>query len=285
MGETRELGDNLSSCHSLSLYFPYSLLRDRYPRDGYDRIWFARANRTGWTTVSRDQEIKSNETGTESLPQVVLRTAIVYEDLSFTVTVGSDEKIVIFLYFAELQLMRSNDTREFYVLQDGQLLYGPYRPSYLQGETLYTGFPTGLATKLCTLNSTSNSTRPPMINAREVYGLKRLESSPTDSGDGQFQSPIDIVLLSFHFAGSSERNGRSFTLNRERDLEDQRRVQGKEELAGGSLPSTGAGVGRSGLPLPYHGDSSDCFSVRYLAPRTLVFKMFSFGLDLRDEYC
>ena len=136
-----------------------------------------------------------------------------------------------------------------------------------------------------TLNSTSNSTRPPMINAHEVYKLKQLESSPTDSGDGQFPSPIDILLLSFHFAGSNERNGRSFTLNRERDLEDQRRIQGKEELAGGSLPSTGAGVGRSGLPLPYHGDSSDRFSVRYLAPRTLVFKMFSFGLDSRDEYC
>ena len=285
MGETRALGDNLSSCYSLSLYFSYSLLRDRYPADPYDRIWFASANQTGWTRVSTDKDVNRNDIGVSTVPQAVLKTAIVSQGLSFRVTVPSDEKIILFLYFAELEQLGSNETREFNVLHDGERWYGPYRLNYSIGETLYTRFPTVQTTSLYTLNSTLNSTRPPMINAREAYGLKQLESSPTDSGDGQFPSPTDIILLSFHLAGSSEHNGRSFIRDRERDLEDQRRVRGQKELAGGSLPSTGVGMGRSGLPLRCLGDPSDRFSVSYLAPRSLVFNMFSFALDSPDEYC
>ena len=111
----------------------------------------------------------------------------------------SDEKIILFLYFAELELLGSNETREFNVLYDGKLWYGPYRLNYSIGGTLYTGFPGVETTSFYTLNATSDSTRPPMINAREAYGLKQLESLPTDSGDGEFRSPIDTLLLSFHF--------------------------------------------------------------------------------------
>ena len=235
--------------------------------------------------MSTDKDVSRNATGLSTVPQAVLKTAIVSEGLSFRVTVASDEKIILFLYFAELEQLGSNETREFNVLYDGRPWYGPYRLNYSIGGTLYTAFPGLETTSLYTLSATSNSTRPPMINAREVYGLKQLESSPTDSGDGQFRSPIDILLLSFQFAGSSEYNGRSFIRDRERDLQGQRRVRGEKELAGGSLPSTGAGVERSGLPLRFLGDHSDRFSVSYLAPRSVEFNMISFALDSQDEYC
>ena len=160
--------------------------------------------------MSTDQDIIRNTTGTSSMPQAVLRTAVISEGLSFTVALGSDEKIVLFLYFAELQQLRSDETREFNVLEAGLVWYKSFRPSYLKGMTVYTDQTGVETTALFSLNSTSNSTRPPMINAREVYGLKRLEFSPTDSGDSEFLSLIDIFLLFFDFVGWKDDNQESF---------------------------------------------------------------------------
>ena len=209
--ETRVQGKPLSSSYSVRFYFSYSPLRDRYPEDPYDRIWFRGANQSGWTTVSTDKDINTvGNNGVSSVPQAVLKTAVVSEGLSFRVTVGSNERHYLFMYFAELEQLGSNETREFNVHADGQLWYGPFRPRYLVGGNLYTARSGTNTTYLYTLDSTSNSTRPPMINAREVYGLKQLESSPTDFGDSESPSLTDILLLSFHFTGICADNQGSF---------------------------------------------------------------------------
>ena len=67
---------------------------------------------------------KSTESSALTVPYAVLRTAAISEDLSI-VTVGSDEKIFIFMYFVELERLGSNEMREFIMLSDGQLWYGP----------------------------------------------------------------------------------------------------------------------------------------------------------------
>ena len=156
----------------------------RYPADPCDRLWFGTGDRAGWKTVATDREI-SRDNGAISVPQSVMRTGVVSEDLGFTVTVGPEERIILVLYFAELERLAENETREFNVLQDGQLWNGPYRPTYLSGETLYTKRSADIRRRSYAIKSTVKATLPPIINAREVYGAKQIIPwARTDSLDG-----------------------------------------------------------------------------------------------------
>ena len=56
---------------------------------------------------------KSTESGALTIPHEILGTAAISEDLSFTATVDSDEKIFIFMYFKELEQLGSNEIEGF----------------------------------------------------------------------------------------------------------------------------------------------------------------------------
>ena len=169
---------------SLYKYMTQNTITPRYPTDPFDRIWFGTLNRTGWTTVTGSGNITRIPGDTSLVPDTILKTATVAYNLNFTASVNSGEKLYVFLYFAELQRLRSNETREFSVLADGQLWYGWYRPTYMTSGMLYTSRPGTATSANYSFIATGNSTLPPMINAREVYGLRVRESLPTDDGDG-----------------------------------------------------------------------------------------------------
>ncbi|CAA6672937.1 unnamed protein product [Spirodela intermedia] len=158
----------------------------RYPVDPYDRIWFGNVTQTGWSTVTANGDINRPEADIWVVPGEILRTATVAERLVFYFSGGPQEKLYLFLYFAELQQLGPNETREFNVLSNGQLLYGQYRPTYLNSGVLYSLRPVPYRLKTTynfTLEATANSTLPPMINAHEIYSLKQQEESPTDALD------------------------------------------------------------------------------------------------------
>ncbi|CAA7410160.1 unnamed protein product [Spirodela intermedia] len=158
----------------------------RYPVDPYDRIWFGNVTQTGWSTVTANGDINRPEADIWVVPGEILRTATVTESLVFYFSGGPQEKLYLFLYFVELQQLGPNETREFNVLSNGQLLYGQYRPTYLNSGVLYSLRPVPYSLKTTynfTLEATANSTLPPMINAHEIYSLKQQEESPTDALD------------------------------------------------------------------------------------------------------
>ncbi|CAA6674996.1 unnamed protein product [Spirodela intermedia] len=166
----------------------------RYPVDPYDRIWFENFNPTGWRTVRATGEIIRPESDWRLVPAEVLRTATVAESLTFSFSSDPQEKLYVFMYFAELQRLGSNETREINVFSSGELWYGPYRPKYMTAEILYTFRPGTGTSHNYTLLATENSTLPPIINAREVYSLKQLEELPTGGRDGE--SPFLLLLHS-----------------------------------------------------------------------------------------
>ncbi|CAA6672936.1 unnamed protein product [Spirodela intermedia] len=157
------------------------------PVDPYDRIWFGNVTQTGWRTVTANGDINRPEADIWVVPGEILRTATEAKSLVFHFSGGPQEKLYLFLYFAELQQLGPNETREFNVLSDGQLLHGAYRPTYLTLDVLDNLLPEPQSVKMTynfTLEATANSTLDPMINAHEIYSLKQLEESPTDAHDG-----------------------------------------------------------------------------------------------------
>ncbi|CAA6672849.1 unnamed protein product [Spirodela intermedia] len=167
----------------------------RYPVDPYDRIWFAKLNRTGWRTVRTNGDINRQERDTSLVPAELLRTATFAESLAFNFSRGPQEKLYLFMYFAEVEQLGTNETRELNVFSNGQLWYGPYRPKYLTAGALYTSRAGTIATYNFTFEATANSTLPPIINAREVYSLKQVELSPTDARKCLFLSDVTAKAM------------------------------------------------------------------------------------------
>ena len=111
-------------------------------------------------------------------------------DLDFSWQIPSDHPdnssgYYVYLHFAEIQKLPSNQSRQFNIFHNGEFLSGPYTPLYLQAETLY--FPTRLieGKNTIVLSKTANSTLPPIINAWEVYSVKQFPQSETDQQDGE----------------------------------------------------------------------------------------------------
>ncbi|CAA6672844.1 unnamed protein product [Spirodela intermedia] len=144
----------------------------RYPEDPYDRIWFSPGEIEDWLPMSTDKTVESGSREF-MVPASVLSTAVttpnISESLNFTVTGLLGEEIYVFMYFAELQQLGMNETREFNVYANSTLWFRQYRPDYLSGGAIYT--------------TTRNSTLPPFINAFEAHILVQLSTLPTHQND------------------------------------------------------------------------------------------------------
>ncbi|CAA6675747.1 unnamed protein product [Spirodela intermedia] len=140
------------------------------------------------------------------VPGSILRTAVttpnVSESLDFTVAGILGEKIYVFMYFAELQQLERNETREFNVYANNSLWFPQYRPKYLSADTVFTNSPGAGGTTTYSLKATGNSTLPPMINAFESHILVQLSALPTQENDTKAITKIrDFYKLKKHWVG------------------------------------------------------------------------------------
>lgn len=94
-------------------------------------------------------------------------------------------KFYLYLHFAEIQALGSNDTREFNVLLNGEVINGPYSPQKLQIHTLQHTLPMTCDGGKCILQlvKTSRSTLPPLINGLEALTILELPLVETNSDD------------------------------------------------------------------------------------------------------
>lgn len=89
-----------------------------------------------------------------------------------------------YLYFAELEELPANQTREFDIYLNGKIWYGPVTPNYLETAVVYSVTPVGQGRNIFQAIRTRNSTLPPILNAVEVYILKELQQLQTTQTDG-----------------------------------------------------------------------------------------------------
>ncbi|KAK1360239.1 putative BRASSINOSTEROID INSENSITIVE 1-associated receptor kinase 1 [Heracleum sosnowskyi] len=158
----------------------------RYKDDSYDRRWFP----FNWTSTGVSTVLDINNLNDYRVPVDVLRTASgpdnVSEPFLFSwITGDASDEFYMYVHFAEVEKLEANQSREFNIYINGakwnqELVV----PKYLEVTTYFDERPkTGNTQYTVSLNRTENSTHPPIINAYEIYSVKKISTSGTKETD------------------------------------------------------------------------------------------------------
>ncbi|CAH8297290.1 unnamed protein product [Eruca vesicaria subsp. sativa] len=137
----------------------------------------------------------SSKRPTMSQVIIELKECIACENLRMSTSPGSDSPLIInwtssnvdnqyymYAHFAEIQELRTNDTREFNMTWNGEHYFGPFTPPKFKLFTAYS--PSGIGCKggQCSiqLTRTKRSTLPPLLNALEIYTVIHFPQSETN---------------------------------------------------------------------------------------------------------
>ncbi|VVB16616.1 unnamed protein product [Arabis nemorensis] len=159
----------------------------RYPDDVYDRQWF-KYFKTEWTQISTTSDV-GNSNGYDP-PKVALTTAATPTNASAPLTIewssaNPEDEYYLYGHFAEIQNFQTNDTREFNILMNRILLFGPLIPEKSKINTIYSTSSVTCDEGRCSfqLIKTNRSTLPPFLNAFEVYRVIQFPQSETDESE------------------------------------------------------------------------------------------------------
>ncbi|KAI3744133.1 hypothetical protein L1987_57209 [Smallanthus sonchifolius] len=158
----------------------------RYEDDIHDRIWNPIENIPGLTAVQTSSPVLGSSTK-EKVPSKVMSTAMKSTNSTgglwypWTATNETDE-FLIYMYFAEIETLEINQTREFNIYMNGLYRYGPISPIDHTTNTYFTSIYNSSSYQL-SLFATKNSTLPPMLNALELYKPIRLQQRQTEDQD------------------------------------------------------------------------------------------------------
>ncbi|KAG7606676.1 Protein kinase domain [Arabidopsis thaliana x Arabidopsis arenosa] len=194
--EIRPMGDNdsyITQSGSLNLYFRVYLTEStkyiRYPNDVYDRQWIAFFWRE-WTQISTSSDVGTSNN--YELPKAALATAAIPTNASAPLTIvwtnsdNPDAQYYVYRHFAEIQDLQNNETREFNMLWNGDVMSAnPVIPNKLDISTFYSESPRTCDGGDCTfqLKRTNRSTLPPLLNALEVFTAIQFPQSETNETD------------------------------------------------------------------------------------------------------
>lgn len=163
----------------------------RYPHDIYDRIWLPSlpyCEEDDCLIIKTNLSISN--TGTYETPKLALATAATPSNDSFPIEMSWFTKpptaaVYLYLYFAEIQALQANETREFDIYFNENFNYTAFSPSKLEQRTI-TFSPVQCPGGICRLRlvRTKKSTLPPLINAMEVFSIIEFPHAGTDPSDG-----------------------------------------------------------------------------------------------------
>lgn len=178
-----------TTCTNILFYLCILIKKFRYPDDVYDRRWYPMFLENRWKPVTTDINVNTNNT--YNPPQKAMATAATSLDVNapWNITWSVEPpstKFYLYIHFAELQSLGSNNTREFNVILNGNLYFGPYSPKPLKTETIYGKTPDQCDGGKCILQleKTSKSTLQPLINAIEGYTVIDFPQLETNSDEG-----------------------------------------------------------------------------------------------------
>ncbi|XP_057519715.1 probable LRR receptor-like serine/threonine-protein kinase At4g29180 isoform X2 [Amaranthus tricolor] len=191
--ELRPLIDSIykTDFGSLNLCYRYHTSNQpyviRYNDDVFDRIWQS----ANWPNVSITQshsEIASHKDAF-LLPSSVMKAAIMPEnvDQPIQLIMNVDHEITEYyclLHVTEFLMLQTGEVREYNIAINHGPFYGPYKPSYLEADTIYSTKPfiSGSFVNI-TIKRNNRSTLPPLISAVELYSLKRFSQLSTNEAD------------------------------------------------------------------------------------------------------
>lgn len=161
----------------------------RHPFDVFDRSWGYYQDEK-WTTLTTSRTVDQLEHIDFQPPPVIMSTAATPLNESAPLEFQMDTKeptngFYVYLHFAELELLKPNESRAFDFRVNGRLFFEHVVPVYLTSNTIYSTAPiTGELNYTFSLVKAANSTLPPILNAVEIYQLVDLEQPETDQDDG-----------------------------------------------------------------------------------------------------
>ncbi|KAA8536744.1 hypothetical protein F0562_029222 [Nyssa sinensis] len=249
---------------SLNLFARYDLGSTtnelvRYNDDVYDRIW-RDFNLDGTTTISGSSTFPAEYNDTlPDPPHIVLSTAntpnasdsLYYRWVPHNLT----DQFYIYLHFTEVQVLKANESRAFLIYLNGELWYREtVIPSNLTTTSIYSII-TATAPKFeISINKTSSSTLPPIINAIELYNELVLQR--INRGD-----------VSFHI---QSHNDRIFKVDIETNKKDGTLEEKKKQFIYSEVLNITSNlqrvIGKGGFGKVYHG---------YIAHTQVAVKMLS----------
>ncbi|XP_010095925.2 probable LRR receptor-like protein kinase At1g51890 [Morus notabilis] len=158
--------------------------------DVYDRLWSAQKY-DDWKELSTNLPIDSEDQSDHySIPSLIMSTAFTPKNeeapLEFPWTATdefSNGTYYFYMHFAEIEQLQANESREFNIFYNGDLLFGPVSPKHLQRTTLHAETPFSGFYHNFSIRKTEASTHPPIINAFEIYTVKEFSESESDQQD------------------------------------------------------------------------------------------------------
>ncbi|EOA23308.1 hypothetical protein CARUB_v10019082mg [Capsella rubella] len=160
----------------------------RYPDDFYDRKWVPYFE-SEWRQISTTLKVNNTINGFLA-PQDVLMTAAVPANASAALSFTKDlefpkDELYFYFHFSEIQALQANQTREFSILWNGEVIFPTLSPKYLKASTLYSVSPFVCEVGKCLLElkRTQNSTLPPLLTAIEVFTVIDFPQSLTNEDE------------------------------------------------------------------------------------------------------
>ncbi|CAL9244271.1 unnamed protein product [Arabidopsis halleri] len=191
--EIRPMGNDtyITKSGSLNLFFRVYLSKSdgylRYRNDVYDRVWTS-FSRNEWTHISTTLEVSNSNKYFP--PKEALKTAATPTNSSAPLTMewsssNVDNQYYLYGHFAEIQELQTNDTREFNMIWNGQVISGPLIPPKFNIYTIFSLSPSTCVGGKCSfqLRRTNRSTLPPLLNAFEVYTVIQFPQIETNEND------------------------------------------------------------------------------------------------------
>ncbi|CAL4986885.1 unnamed protein product [Urochloa decumbens] len=164
----------------------------RFPDDPYDRIWQRYEEVPTWTVPDAiEGVVKNSPNDTYGAPSAVMRSVStpvnssrmdLYWNLDSSMDADPNTKYLVVLYFAEVEILQQDEFRPFDVLVDDITLADAFSPQRML-TTALTGIVQGSGSHGISLVATSNSNKQPLISAMEIFLLRPMNESSTDSGD------------------------------------------------------------------------------------------------------
>lgn len=187
----------------------------RFPYDVYDRIW-ERYNGDDYAQLSTSDTVDANGHNNYHPAAIVMETAATpkkgrYLNFSWDSNYESDQ-FYVYLHFAELEKLQTNQSRGFNITYNGDYWYGPIIPGYLSTTTIYTIEPSEMSSlqHQLSLFPIENSTLPPIINGLEIYLVMEISELESNKEDGMpfsvfVQSDIFWLTCNYWFMDISEK--------------------------------------------------------------------------------
>ncbi|ESW22550.1 hypothetical protein PHAVU_005G162400 [Phaseolus vulgaris] len=164
----------------------------RYSDDAYDRFWRT-CDLEDWTQLSASISDDSFSENDYKPGATIMNTAVTPTNSSAPLVLRWEpedptEQFYVYMHFAEIQLLTTNQTRQFNISQNAESGWlQNYSPQYQSVLTIYTSSPISGKEIKYSVVRTETSSLPPIINAIEIYTVKEFQQSDT------FQTDVNAI--------------------------------------------------------------------------------------------